>query len=150
MKNRPSSQPKRYPTFINLDLLLFCRMPHHANPAVPIFRFNPHRDQQQLWSDWVRVASKRSTDSNLSAENLCVYQGRLDPDTVPEHQMYTIKINSANRLCKMYGCKADFSFSLKCMFKDNPLILIGIFFTISSMIFAFQIYLVERRAAFLA
>ena len=50
----------------------------------------------------------------------------------------------------MYGCKADFSFSLKCMFKDNPLILIGVFFTISSMIFAFQIYLVERRAAYLA
>jgi hypothetical protein len=36
------------------------------------------------------------------------------------------------------------------MFKDNPLILIGVFFTISSMIFAFQIYLVERRAAFQA
>lgn len=46
----------------------------------------------------------------------------------------------------MYGCKADFSFSLKCMFKDNPMILIGIFFTISATIFAFQIYLVERRA----
>ncbi len=59
-------------------------------------------------------------------------------------------IKLANRLCKMYGCKADFSFSLKCMFKDNPLILIGVFFTISSMIFAFQIYLVERRAAYLS
>lgn len=57
--------------------------------------------------------------------------------------------NLANRLCKMYGCKADFGFSLKCMFKDNPLFLIGAFFTISSMIFAFQIYLVERRAAYL-
>lgn len=56
----------------------------------------------------------------------------------------------ANRLCKMYGCKANFSFSLKCMFKDNPLMLIGIFFTISSIIFAFQIYLVERRAAHLS
>ena len=58
--------------------------------------------------------------------------------------------NLANRLCKMYGCKADFSFSLKCLFKDNPMILIGIFFTVSAMIFAFQIYLVERRAAFLS
>lgn len=56
----------------------------------------------------------------------------------------------ANRLCKMYGCKADFSFSLKCMFKDNPMVLIGIFFTISSMVFAFQIYLVERRSALLS
>ncbi len=50
----------------------------------------------------------------------------------------------------MYGCKADFSFSLKCMFKDNPLLLIAVFFTISSMIFAFQMYLVERRAAYLS
>ena len=50
----------------------------------------------------------------------------------------------------MYGCKADFSFSLKCMFKDNPMVLIGIFFTISSMVFAFQIYLVERRSALLS
>lgn len=59
-------------------------------------------------------------------------------------------IHLANRLCKMYGCKADFSFSLKCMFKDNPMLLIGVLFAISATIFAFQIYLVERRAAYLA
>ncbi len=52
----------------------------------------------------------------------------------------------ANRLCKMYGCQADFAFSLKCLFKDNPLILIFIFFFTSSLIFSFQIYLAERYA----
>jgi voltage-gated potassium channel Kch len=36
------------------------------------------------------------------------------------------------------------------MFKDNPLMLIGVFFAISSMIFAFQIYIIERRAALLS
>jgi len=46
----------------------------------------------------------------------------------------------------MYGCQADFAFSLKCLFKDNPLILILIFFFTSSLMFAFQIYLAERYA----
>lgn len=47
----------------------------------------------------------------------------------------------ANRLCKMYGCQANFSFSLKCLFKDNPLLLILILFTTSSLIFSYAVYL---------
>ena len=49
--------------------------------------------------------------------------------------------NRANRLCKMYGCRADFSYSLKCMFKDHPLKLICLFYFISVAIFAYLIYL---------
>lgn len=45
----------------------------------------------------------------------------------------------------MYGCRADFSFSLKCLFKDNPLTLISIFFTVSAVIFAYLIYIAERQ-----
>ena len=54
--------------------------------------------------------------------------------------------NRANRLCKMYGCRADFSYSLKCMFKDHPLKLICIFYFVSVGIFAYLIYLAERQA----
>ena len=54
--------------------------------------------------------------------------------------------NRANRLCKMYGCRADFSYSLKCMFKDHPLKLICLFYFISVAVLAFLIYLAERQA----
>ena len=53
--------------------------------------------------------------------------------------------NRANRLCKMYGCRADFSYSLKCMFKDHPLKLICLFYFISVFILAYLIYLAERQ-----
>ena len=46
----------------------------------------------------------------------------------------------------MYGCRADFSYSLKCMFKDHPLKLICLFYFISVAVFAFLIYLAERQA----
>jgi hypothetical protein len=51
----------------------------------------------------------------------------------------------ANRLCKMYGCRADFSYSLKCMFKDHPLKLICIFYFLSVGVFGYLIYLAERQ-----
>ena len=44
----------------------------------------------------------------------------------------------------MYGCRADFSYSLKCMFKDHPLKLICFVYFISVAIFAYLIYLAER------
>jgi hypothetical protein len=45
----------------------------------------------------------------------------------------------------MYGCQANFSFSLKCLFKDNPLLLIIILFTTSSLLFSYAVYLAERN-----
>lgn len=45
----------------------------------------------------------------------------------------------------MYGCRADYSFSLKCLFRDNPLTLICIFFASSAIIFAYLIYVAERQ-----
>lgn len=43
----------------------------------------------------------------------------------------------SNRLSKMYLCKADFQFALKCMFKDYPAELIGSAFLISIVLFSF-------------
>ena len=45
----------------------------------------------------------------------------------------------------MYGCRADFSFSLKCLFKDNPLFLIGFFFAVSSLFFGYALLIAERH-----
>lgn len=45
----------------------------------------------------------------------------------------------------MYGCKSDIPFALKCLFKDNPLLLIIIMFFSSSLIFGYAIYLAERN-----
>jgi hypothetical protein len=45
----------------------------------------------------------------------------------------------------MYGCQANFSFSLKCLFKDNPLLLIFILFSTSSLLFSYAVYLAERN-----
>lgn len=45
----------------------------------------------------------------------------------------------------MYGCQANFSFSLKCLFKDNPLMLIVILFSSSALIFSYAVYLAERN-----
>jgi voltage-gated potassium channel len=45
----------------------------------------------------------------------------------------------------MYRCRADFPFSLKCLFKDNPLLLILILFSASSLITAYAVYLAERN-----
>ena len=44
----------------------------------------------------------------------------------------------------MYGCRADFSYSLKCMFKDHPLKLIVIVYGLSALLLAYALYLAER------
>jgi hypothetical protein len=45
----------------------------------------------------------------------------------------------------MYGCRADFSYSLKCLFKEHPLKLICVCYTLSSCILAYLVYLAERQ-----
>jgi hypothetical protein len=52
---------------------------------------------------------------------------------------------SAGRLCKMYGCRADYSYSIKCMFKDHPLKLICLFYLASAAVFAYLVYIAERQ-----
>ena len=47
----------------------------------------------------------------------------------------------------MYGCRADYSYSLKCLFKDHPLKLIGAVYFIMAAIFAYVVYLAERPLA---
>jgi len=45
----------------------------------------------------------------------------------------------------MYGCRADFSYSLKCLFKEHPLKLVCVFYSLSAFVFAYLIYLAERQ-----
>lgn len=45
----------------------------------------------------------------------------------------------------MYGTRADYSYSLKCMFKDHPLKLICVFYFLSTAIFAYLVYIAERQ-----
>ena len=45
----------------------------------------------------------------------------------------------------MYGCRADFSYSLKCLFKEHPLKLIGLCYSLSACLFAYMVYLAERQ-----
>ncbi len=45
----------------------------------------------------------------------------------------------------MYGCRADFSYSLKCLFKEHPLKLICVCYSLSATAFAYLIYLAERQ-----
>jgi hypothetical protein len=45
----------------------------------------------------------------------------------------------------MYGCRADFSYSLKCLFKEHPLKLICLCYSMSACVFAYLVYLAERQ-----
>lgn len=45
----------------------------------------------------------------------------------------------------MYGCRADFSYSLKCLFKEHPLKLICLCYCLSAFVFAYLVYLAERQ-----
>jgi hypothetical protein len=47
----------------------------------------------------------------------------------------------------MYGCRADYSYSLKCLFKDHPLKLICSVYLFMAAIFAYVVYLAERPLA---
>lgn len=50
----------------------------------------------------------------------------------------------ANRVCRLYEAKSDYLYSIKCLFKDYPLPLIGVFFAVSIIIFALCIRITER------
>lgn len=45
----------------------------------------------------------------------------------------------------MYGCQVDYSYALKCLFKEHPLKLICIMYSLTALIFAYMIYLAERQ-----
>lgn len=42
----------------------------------------------------------------------------------------------ASRNCNMYGCRANYLFAVKCLFKDSPMTLMGIVFFVSVIVFA--------------
>ena len=50
----------------------------------------------------------------------------------------------ASRLCRMYGCEANYLYAIKCLFKDSPMMLIGIVFLCSIFIFALSLRIAER------
>lgn len=61
------------------------------------------------------------------------------------HINQTVYMNPrSSRLSKMYLCKADYQFALKCMFKDYPSQLIGSAFLISIVLFSFALRVCER------
>lgn len=45
----------------------------------------------------------------------------------------------ANRVCKLYEAKSDYLYAIKCLFKDYPMTLIGVFFVMSILLFAVSI-----------
>lgn len=45
----------------------------------------------------------------------------------------------------MYGCRADFSYSVKCLFKEHPLKLICLCYSLTACVFAYLVYLAERQ-----
>lgn len=49
-----------------------------------------------------------------------------------------------SRNCRMYGCKNDYLFAIKCLFKDSPMMLMGAVFIGSIMIFALLLRMAER------
>lgn len=57
--------------------------------------------------------------------------------------MYII-FYEASRLCRMYGCESNYLYAIKCLFKDTPMLLIGIVFVSSIMIFALSLRIAER------
>lgn len=44
----------------------------------------------------------------------------------------------------MYGCEANYLYAIKCLFKDTPMLLIGIVFICSILIFATSLRIAER------
>lgn len=44
----------------------------------------------------------------------------------------------------MYGCSSDYLYAIKCLFKDSPIILIGIVFVFSVGMFAINLRIAER------
>lgn len=50
----------------------------------------------------------------------------------------------ASRNCRMYGCRANYLFAVKCLFKDSPMALMGIVFFFSVVFFAIGLRIAER------
>jgi hypothetical protein len=50
----------------------------------------------------------------------------------------------ASRNCRMYGCRSDYLFAIKCLFKDSPMTLMSIVFFVSVVFFAFGLRIAER------
>jgi potassium intermediate/small conductance calcium-activated channel subfamily N protein 2 len=44
----------------------------------------------------------------------------------------------------MYGCESNYLYAIKCLFKDSPMLLIGIVFICSILIFATSLRIAER------
>lgn len=44
----------------------------------------------------------------------------------------------------MYGCEANYLYAIKCLFKDTPMLLIGIVFICSILIFSLSLRIAER------
>ena len=45
----------------------------------------------------------------------------------------------------MYGCESHYLYAIKCLFKDSPMLLIGIVFIASIFIFALTLRIAERE-----
>jgi voltage-gated potassium channel len=45
----------------------------------------------------------------------------------------------------MYGCRADYSYALKCLLKDHPFKLITLLYFTTASILAYLVYLAERQ-----
>lgn len=50
----------------------------------------------------------------------------------------------ANRVCRLYEARSDYLYAIKCLFKDYPLPLIGVFFVVSIAIFSLALRISER------
>lgn len=50
----------------------------------------------------------------------------------------------ANRVCRLYEARSDYLYAIKCLFKDYPLVLIGLFFVASIAIFSLALRISER------
>lgn len=50
----------------------------------------------------------------------------------------------SSRNCRMYGCSADYLYSIKCLFQDRPMTLMGAVFLASIFIFALMLRMAER------
>lgn len=50
----------------------------------------------------------------------------------------------SSRLCRMYGCESNYLYAIKCLFKDTPMMLIGIVFMSSILVFALSLRIAER------
>jgi hypothetical protein len=48
-----------------------------------------------------------------------------------------------NRICKIFGAKLDYNFAIKCLFKQSPILITSVIFTISVLILSFLLKIAE-------